>query len=91
MKKAASKWILLPALVGSTFLMGCARQYTMTLQNGSQISVIGKPKVVGGSYVAHDADGNLIRQPIVTVREIAPASMASSGQSSGFSAAPSKQ
>jgi len=85
---AATKWILVFSL--TALLTGCARQYTMTLQNGSQITVIGKPKIVGNSYVAKDAMGNPVRQPIVTVREIAPSSMASSRESSGFTAAPTK-
>ena len=91
MKKASAiKWVLLTSLVGSTFLTGCARQYTMTLNNGSQMSVVGKPKAQDGCYLVKDAMGQTVKIPMTRVREIAPASMASHKNSSGFSAAPEK-
>ena len=92
MKKAtATKWILIASLTGATLLTGCARQYTMTLENGTRMTVIGKPKAVGGCYVAKDALGQPVSIPMTRVREIAPTSMASPANSSGFSARPVKQ
>ena len=89
-KAAATKWILVVSLAGATFLTGCARQYTMTLENGTQMTVIGKPKPVNGCYVAKDAMGQPVSIPMTRVREIAPTSMASPRNSSGFSAQPMK-
>jgi len=91
MKKSSAMKTLLPAaMLGSILLTGCARHYVVTLENGSQLSVMGKPKIEGGSYVFKDAMGQPVRIPKGSVREIAPKSMASSSQSSGFKDAPSK-
>lgn len=84
------KKLLLTVLLGSFLFAGCARRYIVTLANGTQMSVIGKPKMEEGSYVCKDVLGQTVRIPRGSVREIAPASMASSRVNSGYNTAPSK-
>ena len=69
------KQLLLLALLGSSLLCGCSRQYVMTMNNGARITTNGKPKLDGQSYVFKDAKGQEVRVPAGRVREIAPASM----------------
>lgn len=76
-------------LLGAVLLTGCARNYTITLSNGSRISGYGKPRLTGGSYVFKDAKGQPIYVPAGRVRVIEPTSMVGSRQSSGFKAEPS--
>jgi hypothetical protein len=83
------KQCLLLILFGAVFLTGCARNYTITLNNGARVSGIGKPRLEGASYVFKDAKGQPIYVPAGRVREIAPTSMMSARQSSGFKASPS--
>ena len=68
-------WLLLIALCG------CARQYVITLSNGSRLSTKGKPHLEGGYYVFKDALGQQNRISAGRVSEIAPASMM--GRSTG--------
>lgn len=82
--------LILPALLGAGLLTGCARQYTVTLNNGTRLSVVGKPQLEGNSFIAKDALGQPVRIPRGNVREIAPSSMADSRTSSGFKAEPMK-
>ena len=69
---------------------GCARHYTMTLNSGSQLTTLGKPRLQNGVYVFKDAKGQPGAIPAGRVREVAPANMSSPRINSGFSAAPSK-
>ena len=79
------------SLLGSALLLtGCTRHYTVTLQSGQQLSLMGKYKLVDGNYVFKDANGQPVRIPQGSVREIAPASMSSSRMNSGFKAEPMK-
>jgi len=71
MKKAA--WVL---LVGLSVLTGCAHNYVMTLNNGSQIITATKPRLERSSYIYKDAKGRDCFVPAGRVREITPASMA---------------
>ena len=84
------KQFLLLALIGSALLTGCARHYTLTLNNGKYVTAIGKPRLEGSNYVFKDAKGQPTYVPAGRVREIAPASMTNSRQSSGFKAGPSR-
>lgn len=79
------KSILLVLSLGAVLLAGCARHYVITLNNGNQITTNGKPQRSGDgeSYVFTDFRGQPGQVPIGRIREIAPASMASSPLSSG--------
>ena len=78
------------ALFAALLVAGCARHYTITLNSGSRISTLGKPRLQGGNYVFKDAKGQPGSVPAGRVQEVSPASMTSSRVSSGFSAAPNK-
>jgi hypothetical protein len=71
-------------------LTGCASRYTLTLNSGNRITATSKPKLQNGSYIFKDAKGELISVPAGRVREVAPANMASTRGSSGYSAEPIK-
>mgnify|MGYP003352802236 FL=1 len=62
-------------LLAAFALTGCARNYVITMNNGSKIVSNGKPKLVNGSYVGKDARGKPIIISAGRVHEIAPASM----------------
>ena len=67
----------LPALLLlSVLLAGCARNYVITLNNGTRVTTRGKPKLQGGTYLFKDAKGQPAQVSAGRVREIAPASMA---------------
>ena len=85
------KTILFPTLLLAFLLAGCSNPYVVTLTNGTQLTVCGKPKLVGSSYIIKDAHGEKSSLPASRVREIAPADMAGSALSSGESAAPKKR
>ncbi len=55
---------------------GCARNYVMTLSNGSRTMSRGKPKLEQGVYKFKDVAGQEHMVSAGRVREIAPASMA---------------
>ena len=76
MSRTAVKRIL-PVLLALPLLAGCTRQYVMTLNNGSRVSCVGKPKLEDGSYVTKDSRGQRLSIPAGRVRDICPASMAS--------------
>jgi len=68
---------LLPLLLLlSVLLTGCARNYVITMSNGSRVTTKGKPKLQDGIYVFKDFRGQPGQVPAGRVREIAPASMA---------------
>lgn len=71
MKKAA-----LPLFIGLIALTGCAHHYVMKLNNGAQITTVGKPKLKEGIYTFKDAKGEEHFVAAGRVREIAPASVA---------------
>jgi hypothetical protein len=76
---------LLLLLGGVLILSGCARSYIMTLNNGSRIQTSGKPHLDRGFYYYKDALGH-DATPVFSgsVREVAPASMATKDESSVF-------
>jgi hypothetical protein len=84
------KKLILLTLSVPLLLVGCARTYTITFNNGHQIYAASKPKLEGGNYVYKDAKGQPVYVPAGRVREIAPSAMASSRHNSGFNAAPMK-
>ena len=72
------RWIapalLLALIVGP---VGCARRYVMTMNNGTQVTSKGKPKLDQGTYKFKDVTGQERMVSAGRVREIAPASMSS--------------
>ena len=75
------KRYLLALLLLPLFVTGCARRYVVTLNNGSRISTISKPRLENGNYVFKDAKGQPASVFAGSVREIAPASMSKSENS----------
>lgn len=59
-------------------LTGCTRRYTVTLQNGHQMTSFGKPKLENNVYTFKDGSGETRYVSAPRIREIAPASMAGS-------------
>jgi TolA-binding protein len=84
------KKLVLLSLLGLLALTGCARQWVITLNNGSRISTRGKPQREGASYVFKDGAGTKRRVSAGSVAEIAPASMANQGPGDTFRFNPSK-
>ena len=76
-------------LFGATLLTGCARRYIITLNSGSRITTVGKPRYENGTYIYKDAKGQPVSVFAGSVREIAPASMSKS-EGSQFIRSPSK-
>ena len=71
MKKAS-----LFLLLGLTALAGCAHQYVMKLNNGSEITTASKPRLKDGIYHFKNAKGEEQLMPATRVHEVAPASVA---------------
>lgn len=69
------KHLCLVLLLAPLLLAGCARHYVMTLNSGTRITTLGKPKLQNGTYVYKDVHGQLSALPAGRVAEIAPASM----------------
>jgi len=65
---------ILSCAVAVLLLCGCTQRYVRTLNNGSRITTIGKPKFDQGVYIVKDATGQKGYVPAGRVREIAPAS-----------------
>ena len=84
------KSLLTLALFATLLLTGCARHYTMTLNNGNRITTLGKPKLQNGAYVFKDAKGQPGSVPAGRVQEVSPSNMTSSRTSSGFKAEPTR-
>jgi Bacterial protein of unknown function (DUF903) len=70
------KKVALPFLIGLIALTGCAHQYVMKLNTGSEITTATKPKLKEGVYYFKDAKGEEHAVAAVRVREIAPVSVA---------------
>ena len=70
------KRFVLLAVAAVGLLTGCAHRYVVTLSNGTQLTAIGRPRLVDGNYVFKDASKRPVYVPSGRVREIAPASMA---------------
>jgi hypothetical protein len=70
-----SKWIFSLAVMSLVASSGCARNYVITLNNGSQIGTTSKPRLKGGVYVFKDGMGRDSTVSAGAIREIAPASM----------------
>ena len=75
------KRYLLTLLLLPLFVTGCARGYVVTLNNGSRISTMSKPRLENGNYVFKDAKGRPASIFAGSIREIAPASMSKSENS----------
>jgi hypothetical protein len=87
MNKAA-----LPLLIGLIALTGCAHQYVMKLNNGTQITTASKPQLKEDSYFFKDAKGEEHSVAAGRVREIAPASVAAKeNQSKPLKSEPTKK
>lgn len=69
------KQLCLILLIAPLVLVGCARHYVITLNNGNHITTRGKPRIQGGSYHYTDAQGNPASVGASRVADIAPASM----------------
>lgn len=64
-------WVEAVIVVGACLAgTGCARHYTMVLNNGNQLSTASKPKLQGAFYVYKGANGELQYVPQARVREI---------------------
>jgi hypothetical protein len=79
---------LLP--LGLLLFTGCARNYTITLTNGTQLGAKGKPHLKEGAYYFKDANGRDATVAAGRVSQIEPASSAKQGEKSGFIGSPSK-
>jgi uncharacterized lipoprotein YajG len=66
----------MPLLLALLMLGGCARNYTITRNNGSQIGASSRPQLKDGVYVFKDIQGRPASIPAGSVRQIAPASIA---------------
>ena len=55
--------------------VGCAHQYKIVLNNGTQVTASHKPKLVHGFYRFKDVNGKEVVIPEGRVQEVGPASM----------------
>lgn len=79
---------LLPFLLVTGLLAGCARHYNITLTNGSVITTASKPRLENGSYHFKDASGQDVYISGTRVREVAPTSMSQDPKSKFKASAP---
>jgi Bacterial protein of unknown function (DUF903) len=70
------KRLVFVVLIGLLGLCGCAHQYVMKLNNGTEIVTPSKPKLKGSAYHFKDANGKERVVSAGRVREVEPASMA---------------
>jgi len=68
-------------ILSGLLLSGCARNYVITLNNGSRVSTTTKPKLVRGNYMFKDLDGQDSYVPMGRVAMIEPASEAKQDKS----------
>ena len=85
--RGAGRLLLLSGLL---ILSGCARDYVLTLTNGSRVTAINKPRLKNGYYIFKDAQGRPSYVPSGRVTVIEPASMARSDRPD-FGSEPSKR
>lgn len=71
-------------LLGLTLFTGCARNYVITLNNGTQLGAQGKPELKDGAYHFKDANGKDAAVAAGRVSQVETASSAARGQKSGF-------
>ena len=71
------KKLILIALLGSGFVVGCRTRYEITLNNSNTITAMSKPKLEDGAYVFKDANGRTSSVPSSRVRLIQPQSYSS--------------
>lgn len=81
-------WILL--LSGLLVLSGCARNYVLTLSNGTRVTATSKPRLKNGYYIFTDTQGKQSSVSAGRVTVIEPASMAKS-ERPNFGAEPAKR
>jgi len=79
---------LLP--LGFLLFTGCARNYTITLTNGTQLGAQGKPQLKNGAYYFKDAIGHDTAIAAGRVSRIETASSAKEASKSGFIDSPKK-
>jgi hypothetical protein len=77
-------------LLGMLLCTGCARNYTITLTNGTQLGAKGKPHLKEDAYYFKDANGRDTSVAAGRVSQIGPASSAKQGEKSGFIGSPSR-
>ncbi len=68
--------LVFPLLLAGFVLSGCANQYVIKLNNGTEITSANKPKLQGAAYHFKDAKGGDHVVSSGRVLEIEPASMA---------------
>jgi len=87
-KEEAMKTFFSLLLPGLLLLTGCARNYVVTLTNGTQLGAQGKPHLQGGSYHFKDARGQESSVAAGSVSQIEPASRAGRKKDSDFISSP---
>jgi hypothetical protein len=80
--------LLLP--LGLLLFTGCARNYTITLTNGTQLGAQGRPRFKDGAYYFKDATGRDTSVAAGRVSQIGPASSEKKDEKSGFMNSPSR-
>jgi len=78
------------SLLGIVLLTGCARNYVVTLNNGTQVGARSKPELKDGAYYFKDATGRDTSVAAGRVSQIESAGIASKSKKSGFINSPSK-
>jgi hypothetical protein len=82
--------MLILLLLGALAVSGCARNYVMTMSNGTRVTTASKPKLKSGTYYYKDAMGRQVTMPAGRVQQIEPASMAKKEDSPMFKPTPSR-
>ena len=78
------------SLLGFVLLTGCARNYVVTLNNGTQLGARTKPQLKDGAYYFKDATGHDTTVAAGRVSQIESAGIASRNKKSGFLDSPSR-
>jgi hypothetical protein len=66
---------IIPLFLVTFLFCGCARNYIITLNNGSMITATSKPKLKDGRYIYRNTEGRNSYVSAIAIRQIAPASM----------------
>ena len=77
-------------LLGLLAFTGCARNYVITLNNGTQLGAQGRPRLENGAYYFKDARGQDSSVGAGRVSQIEPASSAGREKKTGFINSPTK-